>query len=136
MFKSVTTLALAGVIAVTTFAGSAAPARADNDDLARFLFGAAALAIIAGAVNDHHNDNVVVVKPHKPQKHAKYLPASCRTTVQRSNGKRFNIYTQRCLQKKGYMPIGAPDCRRTAVWNGKKHVYFPASCLRQKGFAV
>lgn len=136
MFKSLSALALASAIAVTTFAGSAAPARADSDDFGKFLFGAAVLAIIASSIDDH-DDDVVVVKPKKHYKqHAKRLPSACRVVVQRPNGHRLTVYTARCLSNKGYMPIGAPSCRRTAKWNGQRHTYFTAPCLRNHGFAV
>lgn len=135
MFKSLSALALAGVIAVTSLATTAAPARADDDAFVKFLFGAAALAIIANELNDH--DDVVVVRPHNHKKvYRKHLPSSCRVTVQRPNGKRVKIYTRDCLDRKGYTPVGAPDCRRSAYWNGRNHVYFTAACLRRHGFDV
>lgn len=137
MFKSLSALALAGVIAVTSLATSAAPARADDDAFVKFLFGAAALAIIANELNDHDRD-VVVVKPHKYKKvyRSKRLPSSCRVTLERPNGKRVKIYTRACLNRKGYTPVGAPKCRRSAYWNGRNHVFFTAACLRRHGFDV
>lgn len=52
MFKTLSAAALSLTIALTTMGASATPARANNDDIAKFVFGALAIGIIAKGISD------------------------------------------------------------------------------------
>ena len=118
--SAVTALALAFGL----FATSAAPVRA-SDTAAKIIFGAAAIAIIAGAVNAQNKRQAV---PQKRYYRAAVLPQHCKLTV-RSNHKTRQAYRGRCLQRAGLR--GLPQRCIVGEWRG---AVFGARCLRRNGY--
>jgi len=114
-------------LALGLFATSAAPARA-SDDAAKLLFGAAALAIIAGAVHAE-SDRRKHYDPRPKRGHrAAVLPQRCQITV-RTNGNLRNGYRGRCLNRAGLR--GLPQRCVVGEWNG---AVYGARCLRRSGY--
>jgi len=124
------TSALAAIaLALGLFATSAAPARA-SDDAAKLLFGAATLAIIAGAVHaERDNRRHYDPRPHRTHR-AVVLPHSCAFTV-RVQGKRHHAYGGRCLHRAGLR--GLPNRCVVGEWRG---AVYGARCLRRNGYVV
>lgn len=147
---------LAASIAVTGF--SAAPARADNNDLARFLAGATALVIISRALdNDNHSKkrssthyyhyddnrhgnrnyghgngghhNTKVDRP-------KRLPPGCLTRVNTGNGSR-QVFGEACLNVHYNHVASLPrSCRTHSAGpnsNAPRRGY-DATCLFDRGY--
>ena len=124
------TSALAAIaLAMGLFASSAAPARA-SEDAAKLLFGAAALAIIAGAVHaERNNRKRYDPRPHRPHR-AVVLPQRCEITV-RAQGERHHAYSGHCLHRAGLR--GLPDRCIVGEWRG---AVYGARCLRRNGYVA
>lgn len=131
LMTRLTSMTAALALAVGLFASSAAPARA-SDDMAKLLFGATALAIIAGAV---HADNKRRVAPRhhydpQPRRHyrAAVLPHNCKITVQAGH-RTQQAYRGRCLQRAGLHNL--PGQCVVGQWKG---AVYGARCLGQFGY--
>lgn len=126
-------VALIAVSAMTLaiFVASAAPSRADSDTrkLMTFLFGAAALAILANELKDKDDDKPVVVTPEKPQ--GTLLPAACAIEVQVKDSKK--AYTASCLRSYGYGRLPG-HCAVSAQVYGQAEWLYPAKCMREAGY--
>lgn len=112
------TLILAGMIA------TAAPARAQsNDDIVRFLLGAAAIAIIIRSIDDNHRP--VYISP-------RVLPDSCLETA-RVQGRVVDVYNQRCLNRAGYRNL--PQHCEVSLRTDRGHrVGYESRCLYRAGY--
>lgn len=111
-------LVLAGAVATAT------PARAQsNEDIVRFLLGAAAVAIIIRAIDDNHRPVYI---------DRWTLPDSCLERV-RIRGREADIYNARCLGRGGYrnLPQHCEVSYRTP--NGRRTGY-EARCLYRAGY--
>ncbi|MCR9127859.1 MAG: hypothetical protein NXH82_17315 [Rhodobacteraceae bacterium] len=139
---------------------AAGPAHAGNDDLARFLAGAAALAILGAAVRDSRADPVTrhapqphvrplqpPVRAHRPHAQpapralprdvARYaLPANCLRSFDTHRGT-VRLFPQRCLWRNSVQVGALPqDCARSIqTRQGPRHGYAPR-CLRQYGYRL
>ncbi len=161
--KPVRTLVTPVVAAALVFAGiSAAPARANsNEDIAKFLIGLGAVAIIAKAIDqksdsdskattrnyDRYNnrvvtrsrsDRVVSVPDRKKKKKAKLsraLPASCLRTYSAGRNDR-RLYSGRCLSRLPYKLAKLPsDCAYTIKGRrGTIGKAYGPRCLSRNGF--
>ncbi|NIZ15213.1 hypothetical protein [Phaeobacter sp. HF9A] len=135
---------LAAAVAVTGM--SAAPARADNGDVAKFIAGAALLGIIGAAINDsrHRDDHAdhhghgghqpVPPRPLPPRVRKYDLPVQCIKTV-RAWGRDHQIAGMRCL-KQNYRHVNSlPQNCYVKVENRhqKRHGY-GVQCLANKGY--
>lgn len=117
-------LILAASVALAGLASSATPARsADTDDLIRFLLGAAAVAVIIGAIDDRH----------RPRYLGRWvLPASCKETA-RLRGRDVPVYNARCLRNAGYS--GLPQrCYVNLRTNWGHRGSYVARCLYNAGY--
>jgi len=146
--------ALAASIALTT--AFTAPARAaDNGEIARFLLGAGALAVIATELSKNNRnrtrDTVVTRRYVEPPRHVqptyryndddyrvrpnrKVVPVAClRENNYRDGPRRY--FGMRCLQNNMRHANRLPGQCQTSVWgrNGWRTVY-AARCLRQNGW--
>ncbi|WP_071674405.1 hypothetical protein [Nioella nitratireducens] len=158
--KRVAALGLAATIAVTGVAASSSPARADNDNLLRFLGGAAAIAIIAGAVEAnrntrHHGHTYVPAQPPVTRYGYGYgytppppppvpvpllpnrrltLPGSCFNWFEGPNG-RVRGFGAHCLYQHGNGYASLPNSCRDEVftYHGWRDVY-DAQCLYRHGY--
>lgn len=132
---------LAASMAITSF--TAAPARAASDeDIAKFLFGAAALAITGKAISDNNRnqatrfpDSEVVVTP-RPNRN-KVLPRRCVTRGKTALGNNTRVLRAKCLNRHYARANRLPLSCRLPVWtqNGRKPAYL-ARCLRDRGYSI
>jgi len=157
MTKRIITAIMAAAIAFTSF--TAAPVQAaDRGEIARFVLGAGALAIIANelsknngrnghVVTRHYNNNHYqkpyynnnVYKPHhkdvyKPKRQNKVVPSACLRVNQSGHGPR-RYFSQYCLQKYMHNVNRLPGGCTAKIWTnrGARYVY-GAKCLRNNGW--
>ncbi|ABF65383.1 hypothetical protein TM1040_2651 [Ruegeria sp. TM1040] len=133
---------IATALVITGF--SAAPARADSDDIAKFIAGAAILGIIGAAINDHkkdrhrppHVDPTPAPKPLPPRVRRYDLPAQCLTSI-RVHGKERNLLGMHCLRR-NYTHVNTLPNRCYREFDNRtqsRRGYRPA-CLRQYGYRL
>jgi len=133
------------LIAAVTVTGislaTASPAKAGNDDLAKFLFGATALIIIGKAISDSDAKAAPVYKPKPVKKpkpvtrpHRKALPAKCLRVHHTWDG-RIRMLGKKCLQNNYRHAHRLPEhCRvKARTDNGVRRGYH-VRCLRQAGY--
>ncbi len=150
---------LAASIAVTGF--SVAPARADSDDLVKFLAGATALVIIGKAIEDNkddrrkkyerdnrrhkHDDNVsrrrdrdYDARPLPRRVHRKVLPSDCLRRVRTWNGNRRTFLGNRCLKNeyRHYSSLPERCFRKIETERGKIRRGYGVKCLRKRGYSL
>lgn len=113
---------LAGAVALAGLAVTTAPARA-HDDVVRFLLGAAAIAVIIGAVDDRHRARHV---GHR------VLPESCMESA-RVRGRNISIYNARCLHHAGYHRLPQHCSVNLRTHHGHRAGYV-ADCMHQAGY--
>jgi hypothetical protein len=126
---------LAASIAITSF--TVAPARAaSDDDVAKFLFGIATLAIIGKAIsnNDRDRDHDVVVRPQPNNR--KVLPRRCLTRAETAVGNK-RVMRAKCLNRHYARAERLPQSCRLPYWTnkGRKPGYL-MRCLRDRGYRV
>ena len=132
---------LAASLAITSLA--AAPARADQDDLARFLVGTTALVIIGAALsNRNSNDSATVevtrrrdVERPRPRRNTA-LPGFCRSRVWTRDGN-VRFMDGRCLRQNYDQARDLPRACRIRVGEGQ-HTRrgYEMRCLRNRGYTV
>lgn len=146
------------VSAALTITGmAAAPARAGDDDIAKWIAGAAALAIVGAAISEHEskkrkrrairqqqqlqqyydNHGYTDVDPRPNPWHGKLLPASCRVT-KRLHGQKIRGFGRHCLKRNNVNVRALPqECAYRIKRNdGRKRVIFGSRCLRDFGYQV
>ena len=160
---------LTATIAGLAIAGSlftAAPARADGEDIAKVIAGIAAIAIIAKAIDNRKDrDNVTTVGSRRlgsvdqydgrriidgtirrhenrrgPKARRGYkkqrLPQACLRVVETRRGDKL-VYGSRCLNRKFKFASKLPDRCETLVRTGRGfRSVFGARCLRRDGWKV
>ena len=133
---------LAAAVAITGF--STAPARADSDDIAKFIAGAAILGIIGAAINDRRDDRRerphVDPKPHPkplPPRVRRYdLPAKCLTNI-RVRGKDRRLLGMRCLNRNYDFVRKLPNrCYAELENRHKSRRGYRPGCLRKHGYRL
>ena len=134
--------------AITVTGISAVPARAaDQDDVAKLLFGAAAIYMISRVVKDdkrHVGTTVPVTRPRPveprplPRRVRRFdpIPTKCLKHHETRNGV-VRMIGQSCLQKRyrhvSYLP---QKCHfKVRTYDGKRAGYKPG-CLRKNGFVL
>jgi hypothetical protein len=155
MFKFLTAPVLAASIALTGF--STAPARANNDDVAGFVAGLAALAIIGIAINESQSNqkekarkkskkkrqNAIAIRSkkanarlHAKKAHRKIVPAQCLRVLETRNGTRRG-FGARCLNRFGKSTAALPQyCKSTIRSRGQVRTLYMARCLKNAGFRM
>lgn len=155
-------LILASALAITGV--SAAPARAGDDDIAKWIAGVAALAIIGAAIADNDRDKKQVVTrnrgynynkghghrhnynhghghkhgyAHKQNFHRYKLPVQCRRDVQTRKGY-IRGFGRHCLLKNyGHFNSLPHQCAvKTRDYSGNRRVVYSGRCLGQHGYRV
>lgn len=133
------------LIAAVTVTGislaTASPAKAGNDDLAKFLFGATALIIIGKAISDSDAKAEPVYRPKPVKKpkpvtrpHRKALPASCLRVYHVWDG-RVRMLSKKCLENKYRHSHRLPaHCKITARTEHGVRRGYKTNCLRQAGY--
>ncbi|MBN2758885.1 MAG: hypothetical protein JXQ79_00170 [Rhodobacteraceae bacterium] len=137
LFTRLTSAACALALSFGLVATTAAPARA-SDDAAKLLFGAAALAIIAGAVHAESKHRSVPQTHYQPPQHVRpkpqrqhrpvVLPARCEIAL-RSSGHVRHGYRERCLRRAGLSHL--PSQCVVGEWKG---AVYGARCLGRHGY--
>ncbi|SEQ00889.1 hypothetical protein [Thalassovita taeanensis] len=144
---------LAASLAITGF--STAPAQAGNDDLAKFLAGAAALVIIGSAIDDNKNRKVVTrryddnryygtTNQHQHRYQHQYERRSA--PLPRYDDKRYNDRGRNQAKSRDHRPSGAND-RHAARTHpraralpeqcrlpGRGKAAYSAKCLNRYGY--
>ena len=148
--KSLLATTLAAVLALTT---TAAPVQAGDreQEIAKIIFGLAAVGIIAHALNDKDsgrgNGSVTVGAGNQGGNHGnqggigipprhRVLPAACFTRVDTRNGP-VRMFGRRCLQNNYRFADRLPERCEITV-RGQNHLrrgYRP-QCLRNAGFTM
>lgn len=145
--RFIATLAAAAT-ALGLLTATAVPAKADSDRLAKFLFGAAAIALIAKAIDDSHKPKAVPVtpdpvRPHPPVVVAPPLPGVCAMPISGFAGETRG-YGERCLINRGHLTgrgqgrgrvQGLPQhCARAARIDGRADRIYGENCLARAGY--
>ncbi len=121
--RRLTLLVGALAIALAGIGVGARPARADADDILRFLAGAIIIGAIVHAIDDNNRPRYV---------DRWVLPDECLETI-RVRYRDIDSYNAQCLRRAGYRDL--PDrCRRDFSVNGYYRTGFVAECLYEAGF--
>lgn len=121
--RRMTALLAAAAIAFAGVAAAPTPARAQNEDLVRFLLGAAAVAVIVSAYDSRRQVRYI---------DRRTLPAACLETV-RVNGRTVSLYNDTCLRRANYS--GLPGrCEVSLRTNHGRRVGYEQSCMQRQGY--
>jgi hypothetical protein len=114
-------------------AGSAVPARAD-DDLAKALAAIAVIGIIAHAANakDRRAAPPPAIHPPPQPVATRRVPAACGITLA-GDRTRTTIYAETCMLDRGLRDLPT-WCARPAEIYGRPDYIYTADCLRDGGF--
>lgn len=133
---------IAAVVILATvlglMAGSAVPARAD-DDLAKALAAIALVGIIAHAAQAKNRSQAIAPQsqPHplpQPVAATRQVPAACGIDLS-GTGTRATLYAESCMVERGLR--GLPTrCARPARIYGERDFLYTAECLRGAGLRV
>lgn len=143
---------ITGVLAIASLVTvmAAAPVRADNDDLKRFIGTAATLYLLQQAL-EGNGGRVTYQQPcghgyggnHGGQWHGnghgqkKTLPSTCARTVWGQNNRKRTVMTNACLNKNNVAVKRLPNMCEQRFWlNGKVRGGFGVDCLRGNGWRV
>lgn len=140
--KFIKSILIAAVAVTGITVATASPAKAGNDDLAKFLFGATALIIIGKAISDSDAQAAEKYQPGrkytpKPKpRFSKALPGRCLRRHHTWDG-RVRMMGRNCLNKHYRHVNRLPESCRTRVRtdNGVRRGY-QMRCLRNKGFYI
>lgn len=153
MSRRFITTVLVGALAIASFAPK--PVQAGNEELGKFLLGAATLVIIGTALEQSRRDNrgdTIIYRNHtsrdgvhyRPAPQPKYrapaprtrarLPNYCLRRVETYKGPR-TIYGQRCLKNNYRAAHALPDQCRIRV-NGPRgtRLGYRPGCLQKAGY--
>lgn len=129
MTRPILSLALAGSIALTSIGLSAAPARADHDDTAKVILGAAALFLLLNHANKAKDNQQYTYGP-------KALPRSCRSVI-RTHGGTARVYSRSCLEAKlSHASVRKlpGQCKTSIRTNHGWRTVYKERCLRRFGW--
>ncbi|SHJ98128.1 hypothetical protein SAMN05444000_11677 [Shimia gijangensis] len=132
--------------AITVTGISAVPARAD-EDVIKFILGAAAIYALTQAIEDRNEPRVSTTSPYRPRtveprplpRRARRLapiPARCLKHHETQNGM-VRMIGKRCVNRHYHQAHRLPETCRVSrhTYNGVRHGYKPR-CLRRNGFEV
>lgn len=149
-FQTMITPVVIAALAVTGL--SAAPAKAENSDLAKLLIGLGAVAVIASAIDKNKKANAATVttsrngqvydthdwqrrddRPSYRMSHA--LPANCLRTYDARHGTR-ELFSGSCLDRVNYRLAELPRACGIPVVerNRKRDTAYAPQCLARYGF--
>ena len=131
-------LVAAAATALGLLAGTAIPARADNDDLAKALAAIAIVGIIAHQANRNRTRAPVYQPrdPYPPQPaRAPRVPAACAIEISGASGT-ATVFGERCLRAEGFDWHLPQHCARNARIYGQTDRIYSDQCLRDAGFRV
>lgn len=116
----------AALIIAAIVSGST-PARASNDDLIRFLLGAATVAVIVRSFNDRDPTPTRRYRSNE-------LPAHCVETL-RVRQRHVDVYNARCLSRAGVHNL-PQRCHEAIPTNRGTRQVYRARCLERSGYRV
>lgn len=133
----------AAATALGLLAGTAIPARADNNDLAKALAALAIVGIIAHEANKNRaeRNRPPVYQPYDPYPpqpqptRAPRVPAACAIEISGNSGT-ATVYGERCLRDEGFTYRLPQYCARSARIYGQNDRIYSDQCLRDAGFRV
>lgn len=123
LLRRATILLAAAAIALAGLTATTRPARADVEELLRFLAGVAVIAAIVNAIDDNHSPRYVS---------RWVLPDSCLETM-RVNWRTVQAYNARCLQRAGYRNLPR-QCRVEFQVNNRNRAGYVADCMWEAGY--
>ncbi|MCR9113621.1 MAG: hypothetical protein NXH84_10120 [Rhodobacteraceae bacterium] len=141
---------LAAALAVTGM--TAGPARADSDDIAKWIAGAVALGLIGAAIADNNRDNDRAVtrnsgrgfgnpdhgyrkNRHAYQQDQRYLlPKNCRARASTRSGEVRGFERNCLLRNYAHFNSLPHECAVRARGEGRQWVIYQRRCLKQYGF--
>lgn len=120
--------ALSGAaLVVAAVVSGAAPARASNEDLIRFLLGAATVAVIVRSFNDRNPEPTRRYRSNE-------VPAHCAETL-RVRNRDVTAYNAHCLSRAGVTNLPRQCLESVRTNRGSRDVY-GERCLERSGFRV
>lgn len=133
MFRKLAATSAAAAVALAGF--TAAPARADNDDLLKLLAGAAIIGIIAHESRKDRDRRHTPAPPPAPAPIASItLPAQCITTLRTPKGWR-GFYYKRCTDR--IMNRRLPEaCLRELNTETGPQLAYAEPCLVDRGYRI
>jgi len=122
--RRLTVLLAAAAIALAGLSATTRPARADAEDLLRFLAGAVVIAAIVNAIDDNHTPRYI---------DRWTLPNSCLETL-RVDWRTIQVYNARCLSRAGYHDLPGYCRRDFRVGGYQTRTGYVAECLWEAGY--
>jgi hypothetical protein len=146
MHRKFIALIISTAVAVTALS---APARADSDDIARALFGIAALALIGKALSDDDSNHQTAPQPiYRPVPQpvrprplppvvSRYdLPGYCLRSYQ-VNRDRIRLFGAGCLSRNYRYSASLPyACQFQFSEHGRSYTGYEPLCLRERGYRI
>lgn len=122
--RQLTMIVAVGALFLAGLSVTARPAKADADDILRFLAGAIVVGAIVNAIDDNHT----------PRYYGRWtLPNSCLETI-RVNRRNVDSYNARCLSRAGYHDLPNRCRYEFRVNGGRTRTGFIAECLYEAGY--
>lgn len=122
--QRLTLMLAAAAIALAGLSASTRPARADAEDLLRFLAGIVVVAAIVNAIDDSHT----------PRYYGRWeLPDSCLETL-RVDGRTIQAYNARCLHRGGYTNLPYRCRYEFRIGGHRTRVGYIAECMWETGY--
>ena len=133
--KFIATVAAASIL-ITGF--SAAPARANQDDVGRALAALLGIAIVGAVIHENKKNKKqrAHVKPAPRHVSQHLLPGRCLRTFETRRGT-ARIFGQRCLERHYGFTHRLPQHCERRVWTDRgSRSGFGANCLRKQGYKL
>lgn len=137
MHKKFITFIVASAMAITGVMSQ--PAQAGDDDIAKWIAGLAALAIIGAAVADNNRSKSKPAYTQTPQpRQNNLLPARCRIN-ENIHGQKIQGLSRQCLRRSNVNVQSLP--RECAVklrnrHQGRDEVIYGGRCLKSHGYRL
>jgi hypothetical protein len=125
-----------GAVVLALALGTALPAKADRNDLAKALLGALVVGVIVNELNDTPKAAPVappVVKAELVR--SSRVPAVCAISIDGAR-QSVTLYPESCLRREGFDRRLPRNCANQASIFGRDDTVYSAQCLRDAGFRV
>ena len=141
--KRLTASLAALAIAATSLVAAPAPARAGEDDVIKFILGAAALGLILNEANkrqpaaraDTHSPRHVPRHVPQPARHQKAVPNSCLFDVQGRYGAR-PVVGERCVKRWDRRVDLPAACAFDLRPGPRERTVYGLRCLQDRGYRI
>jgi hypothetical protein len=127
-------------IAATALVAAPAPARAGNDDVLKFLLGAAAIGLILNEANKRQQPvaRAATVAPRhspRPPSRLKAVPASCLFDIEGRYGPR-PVVGERCVRRWDARADLPAACAFDLRPGPRERTVYGLRCLRDRGYRI